>query len=154
MTNALERVQAARFWRTDRKGVVLVWGMRMFTQTEHTALKTGDEARLVCTTQNQTLSECEDLPNTFQRRGGWGGCAQLLIFLNCSAKRLGPRPRTTIKAGAKSKPRWLPLVIDQSCPIDCYKYYTRNHTSVRILKVCWARFTHDNLALSNRVLSL
>ena len=51
-------------------------------------------------------------------------CERLLIFLNSSAKRLGPRLRTTIKGEAKSKPWWLPLVIDQSSSIYYYKYFT------------------------------
>ena len=45
-------------------------------------------------------------------------------FVNSSAKRLGARRPTTIKGEAKSKPRWLPLVIDQSSSIY-YKYQTR-----------------------------
>ena len=47
--------------------------MRMFTQTEHTALKTGAKARLVCNTQNITMSECEDGPTLAKEGETWTG---------------------------------------------------------------------------------
>ena len=66
----------------------------MLRQKEHTALHTGAKARLVCNTQNITMSNCEGLTNT------WKGGGNSDLHLVGSGLRL----RTTFKGEAKPKP--------------------------------------------------
>ena len=97
----LRKNSSSRFWRADRKGVLSGKCACLHTQNiqpskqEHNVLysnKASAESMLVCTTQKQTLSECEDLPNNCQRRGETVSGSSL--FAVSSAKSLGPCLRT------------------------------------------------------------
>ena len=83
----------------------------MLTQTECTALKTRAEARLVCNTQDITMSECEDLTNTW--KGGGNG--------ETAPHRMGATPAHHLQGRSQAQTRGLPLVMDQSCYIYYYK---------------------------------
>ena len=98
VTYDLERIQAAMHLRTDREGVVFVWEMHMFTQKEHTDLKT-------CLVHTKP-KHCPKVKIDQHLPKEGGNCERLLV-------RWGPRLRTTSKGEAKSDSRWRPLVIDQ-----------------------------------------
>ena len=67
--------------------------------TERTlALKTRAEARLVCNTQNITMSECEDLTNTWKGGGKWRNCSSSDGDYACappSREKPSPNQRTS-----------------------------------------------------------
>ena len=63
------------------------------------------------------MSECEGLTNTWKGRGKLGP----------APRRMGTTPTYHLQGRSQAQTRGLPLVIDQSCSIYHYKYYTRRH---------------------------
>ena len=97
--------------------------MRMFTHTEHTAVKTGADrkARLV----THKTKHCPNVKICPTPVKGWEKLWETPFFREFQWQEAGTSLHTTIKGEAKSKPRGLSLVIDQSSSIYYYKYNTR-----------------------------
>ena len=91
-----------RFWRADRKVIVFVWEMQMFVT--HKTKRCPNVK--ICPTPVKGREKPWETPH--------------LPEFQC--QEAGTSLRTTIKGEAKSKPRGLPLVIDQSSSIYYCKY--------------------------------